>query len=222
MDSYKIRSRKNNNNGIHMLLKNSVKRTFDVAISFTVLIILLPLFVAVAALIIMEDGMPFIFTQTRIGKDCKPFKMYKFRSMEKKAETQHEALRKKNNNTEISFKMQHDPRVTKVGYWIRKFNIDELPQLINILKGEMSIVGPRPLPDYEYKEERKQYGNKYMQRYLVPQGLTCYWQLSDRAKIDFEDRMKMDVKYAREWTLTGDICLIIKTFFYTITGKAEY
>lgn len=198
------------------------KRAVDVAAAGMGIILLSPVFLLTMIAILVEDGAGFIYTQDRIGKDGKVFKIYKFRSMRKDADKIHEVLREKYENTEVSFKLQEDPRVTKTGRIIRKFNIDELPQLFNILAGDMSFVGPRPLPVYEYEEEKKRYGEKYIQRYSVPQGLTCYWQISDRAKQSFETRMQQDVDYVENCSMMEDMKLIIKTFFFTICGKAEY
>lgn len=199
-----------------------VKRGIDIIAAVLGIIVLSPVFLITMIAILIEDGPEFIYTQNRVGKSGKIFKIYKFRSMRKDADKIHEELRGKYKNTEVSFKLQEDPRVTKTGKIIRKFNIDELPQLFNILAGDMSLVGPRPLPVYEYEEEQKRYGEKYIQRYSVPQGLTCYWQISDRAKQSFESRMQQDVNYAENCCLTEDIKLIVKTFLFTICGKAEY
>lgn len=199
-----------------------IKRMSDIVISFCGLIVLLPVFLLTATAIMLEDGGSVFYTQKRIGKYEKEFKIYKFRSMYKNAEVIHEELRKEYGCEDVSFKLKEDPRITRTGKIIRKFNIDELPQLINILKGDMSLVGPRPLPVYEYEDEQKQYGKRYVERYSVPQGLTCIWQISNRASIDFEDRMQMDVDYARKRSLWIDFKLIVKTFMYTLTGKAAY
>ena len=212
----------NTDKGVSGGLYRSLKRMSDIVISFSGLIVLLPVFLVTAAAIIMEDGAPVFYAQKRIGRNEKEFKIYKFRSMYKNAEEIHETLRKEYGCEEVSFKLKEDPRITKVGKIIRKFNIDELPQLINILKGDMSLVGPRPLPVYEYEEERRQYGNRYIERYSVPQGLTCIWQISNRASVDFEERMQMDVEYARRKGFWMDAKLIVKTFLFTVVGKAEY
>lgn len=200
----------------------SVKRMFDIVVSLCGLIVLLPVFFVAAIAIMLEDGGPVFYAQKRIGRYEKEFKIYKFRSMFKNAEEIHEQLRKEYGCEDVSFKLKDDPRITKTGKVIRKFNIDELPQLINILKGDMSLVGPRPLPVYEYEDEQKQYGKRYAERYLVPQGLTCIWQISNRASVDFEDRMQMDVEYVRKKGLWIDLKLIVKTFVFTLTGKAAY
>lgn len=204
------------------LLYRIWKRIFDICLSCIALVCLSPIFIITILAIKMEDGGPVFFIQLRTGKDMKPFKIYKFRSMRKDADKIHEKLREEYENTEVSFKLQDDPRVTKTGRIIRKFNIDELPQLLNILTGSMSFVGPRPLPVYEYEEEQKRYGKKYIRRYFVPQGLTCYWQISDRGKQSFETRMQQDVDYADHCCVKEDLKLIIKTFLFTICGKAEY
>lgn len=198
------------------------KRIFDVVMSLFALIVLSPVFLITAVAIYLEDKGDIFFTQERIGYQEKKFNMYKFRSMKINADKIHEQMKQEYGEEEVSFKIKNDPRITKVGKFIRKFNIDELPQLINILKGDMSIVGPRPLPVYEYEEERKRYGNQYIERYAVPQGLTCIWQISSRADVSFERRMQMDVEYAQRCGIRLDLLLIFKTALEVITGKAEY
>lgn len=150
-----------------------LKRTIDILCSLFGIIILSPLFLVITILIRLEsEGNP-IFSQVRVGKDGKTFKMYKFRSMVANAEKLKEKLSGKNEMTGPMFKMKEDPRVTKVGKFIRKTSIDELPQLINVLKGEMSLVGPRPsLP-----KEVKEFEEWMMKRFAVKPGLTCYWQV---------------------------------------------
>lgn len=200
----------------------SVKRIFDAAVSALGIVVLVPLFLIVAIAVWAEDGGPVFYKQERVGKDKKKFYIYKFRSMKKDAEQTHEKLREQYGSKEVSFKLKDDPRITKVGKVIRKINIDELPQLFNILKGDMSIVGPRPLPVYEFEEEQRLYGSRFERRYSVPGGLTCYWQIANRSEIEFEERMEMDVQYVNDENLWLDLRLIIKTFFYTIIGKAAY
>lgn len=199
-----------------------VKRCMDIVLTLMALIVLSPIFLITAIAIKLEDGGPVFYTQKRIGRGKKEFLIYKFRSMKRNAEQIHEEMRKQYGCTEVSFKLKEDPRITKVGKFIRATNIDELPQLLNIVKGDMSIVGPRPLPTYEFLDEQKLYNRKYDQRYQVPQGLTCYWQVADRASVDFEKRMAMDVAYANEAGVRTDVALILKTMLFTITGKAGY
>ena len=201
-----------------------LKRCADIAASFAALVILFLPMLIVAIAIAVEDGFPVFYVQKRVGKGLRTFNMYKFRSMRKDADKIHEELRKQYGSDDVSFKLadSEDPRITKVGRFIRKTNIDELPQLINILRGDMSIVGPRPLPTYEYEEEQSRFGDTYAERYGVPQGLTCYWQTSERSKVDFERRMQMDVDYARDASCAVDIKLIFKTVSYTLAGKAGY
>lgn len=194
----------------------------DLLFSTVALVVLLPLFFAVALAIALEDGLPVIYIQERIGQNKKPFRIYKFRSMQHDAEEIHETLREEYGDTEVSFKLKDDPRVTRVGKFIRATNIDELPQLVNIMKGEMSLVGPRPLPVYEFEEEQARYGDTYSERYTVPQGLTCFWQIADRASLPFRKRMEMDVKYARVRGIKTDFSLILKTLIFAIVGKAAY
>lgn len=185
------------------------KRTIDIACSLFGLLVLSPVLIIVSILIKLESDGPIIFSQDRIGYKGKEFKMYKFRSMVVNAEELKKKLAEQNEMSGPMFKMKNDPRVTKVGKFIRKTSIDELPQLINILKGEMSLVGPRPsLP-----KEVKEFEPWMMERLEVKPGLTCYWQVSGRNDIDFEDWMKLDIKYVRERSFWLDMKLIFKTFF---------
>lgn len=185
-----------------------LKRTMDVVCAAIGLIVLSPIFLIVAILIRLESKGNPIFSQVRVGKEGKRFKMYKFRSMVVNAEELKDKLRDKNEMCGPMFKMKEDPRVTKIGKFIRKTSIDELPQLVNVLKGEMSLVGPRPsLP-----KEVIEFEDWMMERLRVKPGLTCYWQVSGRSDIGFEEWMELDVKYVRERNTLIDIILVFKTF----------
>lgn len=194
-----------------------VKRVFDVICSAAALVVLSPLFLA-AAIAVKTDGGPVFYSQTRVGKDGKRFRMYKFRSMCPGAEHMLEELLEYNEVDGAAFKMRDDPRITKVGKFIRKYSIDELPQLVNILKGDMSIVGPRP----PLEREVAQYDGYQMQRLTVTPGLTCYWQAYGRSELSFEDWMDMDMKYIQHRNLLLDIQLIIKTAFAVIFKRGAY
>ena len=192
-----------------------VKRFFDIVLSLIALVVLSPVFLITAIAIRLEDGEPVIFTQDRSGLNGSVFKMYKFRSMVKNAPELHKELLEKNELDGPAFKMKDDPRITKVGRVIRKISIDELPQLINIIKGEMSIVGPRPLPVYETDEL-----NAYQrQRLNVKPGLTCYWQVSGRNDIGFDEWIELDLKYIREASVWTDLKLIFMTFRAVVSGE---
>ena len=191
------------------------KRVIDVVCSLVGLLVLSPVLIIISILIKLESDGPIIFSQDRIGYEGQKFKMYKFRSMVVNAEELKKKLSEQNEMSGPMFKMKNDPRVTKVGKFIRKTSIDELPQLINILKGEMSLVGPRPsLP-----KEVKEFEPWMMERLEVKPGLTCYWQVSGRNSINFEDWMKLDIKYVRERSFWGDIKLILKTVFVLFGDK---
>ena len=185
-----------------------LKRTIDVVCSLVGLIVLSPIFLFVAILIRLESKGNCIFSQVRVGKNGKRFKMYKFRSMVANAEELKDKLCDKNEMCGPMFKMKEDPRVTKVGKFIRKTSIDELPQLFNVLKGEMSLVGPRPsLP-----KEVMKFEYWMMERLSVKPGLTCYWQVSGRSDIGFVEWMELDVKYVKERNTLVDVGLIFRTF----------
>ncbi|WP_375539876.1 sugar transferase [Clostridium chauvoei] len=190
-------------------LYEASKRGLDIIASLSGLILLSPILIVIATLIKLESKGPIIFSQKRVGLNGKEFNMYKFRSMVVNAEELKKKLAEQNEMSGPMFKMKNDPRITKIGKFIRKTSIDELPQLINILKGEMSLVGPRPsLP-----QEVKEFEPWMMKRLEVKPGLTCYWQVSGRNNIDFEDCMKLDIKYVETRCLLLDIKLIFKTFF---------
>ncbi|WP_164813966.1 sugar transferase [Clostridium perfringens] len=201
-----------NVNSIYLFLK----RVIDILGSGFGLIILSPLFLIVAIAIKVEDSDGnVLFSQKRVGQYGKEFNMYKFRSMVSNAEELKAKLMEKNEMSGPMFKMKHDPRITKVGKFIRKTSIDELPQLINILKGEMSLVGPRPsLP-----KEVAKFEPWMLERLEVKPVLTCYWQVMGRNDIDFEDWMKLDIKYVHDRNSWIDIKLIFKTFFVLFGDK---
>lgn len=184
-----------------------LKRAIDVLASLIGLILLSPILIAVGVAIKIDSKGPIVYSQTRVGKNGKHFKMYKFRSMVVNADELLERLRDKNEMDGPMFKIKEDPRITKVGKFIRNTSIDELPQLINVLKGDMSLVGPRPsLP-----KEVDQFDPWMLERLVVRPGLTCFWQISGRNNISFRDWMEMDVRYVRERSTLVDIKLIFKT-----------
>ena len=194
------------------------KRVFDIVASFLGLIILSPLFLVVSLLIFAEDkGNPF-YCQTRIGKNGKPFKMFKFRSMCKNADQLLPQLQELNEVDGPVFKIKDDPRITKIGKAIRKCSIDELPQLLNILIGKMSVVCPRPpLPN-----EVEQYTEYQLQRLSIKGGLTCIWQVSGRSDLPFEDWVEMDLDYIKRRSPLLDLKLILLTVRIVFTGKGAY
>lgn len=194
-----------------------LKRFIDIVGAIVGIIVLSPILIIVAILIKIEDSKGSIFfSQKRVGQNGKEFKIYKFRSMVHNAEELKENLLKQNERSGPMFKMKNDPRVTKVGKFIRKTSLDELPQLINVLKGEMSLVGPRPsLP-----KEVEQFKPWMLKRLSVKPGLTCYWQVYGRNNIGFEDWMNLDIKYVEERSLIIDIKLIFKTVFVLLGDKS--
>ena len=184
------------------------KRAMDIIGSLCGIILLSPLLIIVALAIKIEDPKGSVFfSQKRCGKDNKLFPMYKFRSMVSNAEELLEELMEHNEMDGPVFKIKEDPRITRVGKFIRKTSIDELPQLFNILRGDMSIVGPRPAIPHEVAE----YSHYHKQRLLVKPGLTCIWQVSGRNSIGFDEWVDMDLEYIEKRNLWMDIKLIFKT-----------
>ena len=194
------------------------KRIIDILCSIIAIILLSPLLLVVAISIRMESKGKVIFSQIRVGLNGKQFKIYKFRSMVENAEKLRKNLDDKNEVSGPMFKMKHDPRITKVGRYIRKTSIDELPQLINVLKGDMSLVGPRPsLPS-----EVINFESWMLKRLKVKPGLTCYWQVCGRSNIEFQEWMKLDIKYVNEMGIITDIKLIVKTILVLFGDKNAF
>lgn len=195
------------------------RRIQDIVFSSMALVVLSPLMLLVAGAIVLDDPSAGpIFSQERVGRNGKIFKFYKFRSMCPHAEEKLGALLEKNEMDGPVFKMKDDPRITRVGKFIRKTSLDELPQLWNVLKGDMSIVGPRPaLP-----REVEKYGEYEQQRLYVTPGLSCYWQIAPhRNEISFEEWMDLDIKYVQERSFWVDWKIILKTFKVCLTGDGE-
>jgi exopolysaccharide biosynthesis polyprenyl glycosylphosphotransferase len=192
-----------------------VKRAFDLMSSFVALALLSPLLITVAFLVKTTSRGPILFRQTRVGLHGRPFHMLKFRSMVANAEELKAKLAAQNEQGGPVFKIRSDPRITGVGRFIRKYSIDELPQLINVLRGEMSVVGPRPpIPSEVDKYEAWQ-----RRRLSVRPGLTCVWQVSGRNEISFEEWMYLDMQYIDHWSLAQDFQLILKTVPVVLTGR---
>ncbi|MGO5072745.1 sugar transferase [Clostridium sporogenes] len=183
------------------------KRIIDILGSIIGLLLLSPILIITAIVIKLDSKGPIFFIQERVGKDGEYFNMYKFRSMVIDAEEKLYQLKDKNEMSGPMFKMKNDPRVTRIGSFIRRTSIDELPQLFNVLKGEMSLVGPRPnLP-----REVIKFTDYQKDKLLAQPGITCYWQVMGRNNIDFEQWIELDVKYVRERSTWVDIKLIFKT-----------
>ncbi|MBR2867886.1 MAG: sugar transferase [Clostridia bacterium] len=186
------------------------KRVLDVVFAVLALVILLVPFAIISVIIVIDSpGASPIYVQKRVGKNGKEFKFYKFRSMVPNAEAMLDSLLEQNEMDGPAFKMHNDPRITRFGKFIRRSCIDELPQLINIIKGDMSFVGPRPpLP-----REVEMYNDYQLQRLCVKPGLTCFWQVTpQRNDVSFDDWMKCDIRYIEERSIITDIKIFIKTF----------
>lgn len=191
------------------------KRLFDIIFSFTLLVVLSPFFVIISIISLIAQGYPIFYNSERIGKNGKPFKMFKFRTMIKGADKLLDDLKDKNETNGPTFKIENDPRMTKFGKILRKTSIDELPQLVNILIGDMTFVGPRP----PLRNEVEQYDEFAKLRLTTKPGLTCIWQCSGRNEIEFDEWMKMDVEYLQKRSLLFDFWLILKTIPAVITQK---
>jgi exopolysaccharide biosynthesis polyprenyl glycosylphosphotransferase len=196
-----------------------VKRTIDIAGSLAGIILLSPLFIIIAILIKLEDPKGSVFFyQTRIGKNEKPFRMYKFRSMVSNAEEKLKDLLAKNEIEGAMFKMKNDPRITKIGRFIRKTSVDELPQLFNVLRGEMSLVGPRPPLTREVAE----YTAYDKLRLTVKPGCTGLWQVSGRNELSFKEMVELDLKYIQNRSIGADLKIIFKTFKVLLGAKDAF
>lgn len=200
------------------LVYHTVKRGFDILASGVALVLLSPLFGVLTVKIKKEDGGPAFYSQTRIGKNGKPFKMYKFRSMVVNADQMIDQLEDQNEINGAMFKIKDDPRITKIGHIIRKYSLDELPQLWNVLIGDMSLVGPRPpLPS-----EVEEYTDYDKQRLLVMPGCTGLWQVTKRNEADFDEMVWLDIVYINHSGILEDLKLIIKTVLVMVHPNGAY
>mgnify|MGYP001623149511 FL=1 len=196
-----------------------IKRLFDVVASSVAVVILSPVFLIIAIAIKINDPAgPVFYTQTRVGKDGKPFKMFKFRSMVTNADELLERLRDQNEVEGAMFKMKDDPRITKVGKFIRKYSLDELPQLLNVVGGSMSIVGPRPPLPFEVEE----YTDYDRQRLMVKPGATGMWQVGGRNALSFDQMVELDLTYINERSVWLDLKIMFETVKVMIKPNAAY
>jgi lipopolysaccharide/colanic/teichoic acid biosynthesis glycosyltransferase len=197
---------------------SAVKRLIDIVVSAAAIAAFSPVF-AIVSLLVRLDGGPVFFAQTRVGRHGREFKMFKFRSMRMNAEKLLADLMAANKHADgVTFKIKNDPRVTRIGKWIRRFSVDELPQLYNVLIGDMSLVGPRPpLP-----REVALYSLADRRRLSVKPGITCIWQVSGRAEIDFSGQVRLDVIYIETQSLIQDIKILFKTPGAVVFGSGAY
>ena len=196
----------------------ALKRAFDLAVSAVIVVVGIPLWLLIAAAIKLDSRGPILYRDRRIGVREQEFAMLQFRTMVEGASQQQDALEERNEAPGALFKIRRDPRVTRVGRLLRKLSLDELPQLLNVLRGQMSLVGPRPLPirDYERLEAW------HRKRYLVLPGITGLWQISGRSTLTFDDLVRLDFYYIENWSIWLDISILIKTPFAIVSGRGAY
>jgi exopolysaccharide biosynthesis polyprenyl glycosylphosphotransferase len=198
-----------------------IKRIFDITSVLCGLLVLWPVFLAVALGIKLQDGGPILYASARLGKGGRVFPFLKFRSMVVDAEKVRASLQEKNESDGRLFKMTNDPRITPIGAFIRKYSLDELPQLLNVLRGEMNLVGPRPLPvsDLEGIEDDVQYAYWFEQRSRVQPGITGLWQVEGRSDLGFSAMVELDVHYVKNWSLLLDLQILLKTIPAVLRGR---
>lgn len=195
-----------------------IKEVFDRTVAFMLLLLLVPVLGAIAAIIKLDDGGPALFRQTRVGKDGKLFTVFKFRTMVVDAERLQAQLVIHNEASGVLFKMRMDPRITRVGRFLRRYSLDELPQFINVLIGDMSLVGPRPaLP-----QEAAEYGHHMRRRLRVKPGITGLWQVNGRSDLPWEEAVRLDVRYVENWSFVLDLQILWKTFSAVVGAAGAY
>jgi exopolysaccharide biosynthesis polyprenyl glycosylphosphotransferase len=199
-------------------IRQVIKAAFDRLIGLALVIALAPLLAGIAVAIRLVDGGPALFRQTRVGKDGRPFTLCKFRTMVTDAEGMKASLSVHNNGQGLLFKLRQDPRITRTGKWLRRWSLDELPQLFNVLAGQMSLVGPRPaLPD-----EAARYGYYVRRRLAVKPGLTGLWQIKGRSDLSWEEAVRLDLRYVENWSLVLDLQILWKTWSAVLRGSGAY
>jgi len=199
-------------------LVEGCRRAVDVIGALVGLVVFSPVMAAAALAIKLEDGGPVFFRQTRVGRWGRPFQIVKFRSMRVDAEAMKDTLLAQNETGAVTFKMKVDPRITKVGTWIRKLSIDEMPQFLNVVRGEMALVGPRP----PVPREVALYGPHERRRLEVVPGITCIWQVSGRSDIPFDGQVLLDIRYIRSRSLWQDLRLLVATVPAVVLGRGAY
>jgi exopolysaccharide biosynthesis polyprenyl glycosylphosphotransferase len=198
--------------------KQVIKDAFDKLVGLSALALTAPVFLFVTLIIRLDDGGPAFFRQTRVGRDGRDFTVYKFRTMVMDAEKLKTELAASNDHDGVLFKMRKDPRITKVGSWLRRWSLDELPQLLNVVRGDMSLVGPRPaLPD-----EAARYGDYVRRRLVVKPGLTGLWQVNGRSDLSWEESVRLDLRYVENWSLVLDLQILWKTLSAVWRGSGAY
>jgi exopolysaccharide biosynthesis polyprenyl glycosylphosphotransferase len=198
--------------------RHVVKRVMDLLVAGVALVVLAPVLGVLALIVHLDSTGPVLFRQERIGKDGSPFAMLKFRSMVADAEARLDALTEKNEGAGVLFKVKDDPRVTRCGKWMRKYSLDELPQFINVLKGEMSLVGPRP----PLAREVGEYEHYTHRRMLLKPGITGLWQISGRSDLDWDDSVRLDLYYVENWSIMGDLMILWRTFRAVLAPSGAY
>ena len=195
-----------------------IKSMFDISVAALLLALLGPVFLAIALVIRLDTRGPVFFRQVRAGRGGESFRMFKFRTMHTDAETRLEAMRQQNEHAGVLFKIRADPRVTRSGRILRRYSLDELPQLINVLLGEMSLVGPRP----PLLSEVEQYPQDMRRRLVVKPGMTGLWQVSGRSDLSWEDSIRLDLRYVENWSLTVDLVILMRTATAVLRGSGAY
>lgn len=196
-----------------------LKELIDIFVSILILFFFLPLILIISILIKIDSSGPIFFKQIRIGKNRKQFTIYKFRTMTIRSENRNESVMHLNEASGPVFKIKNDPRLTDLGKILRKFSLDELPQLINVFKRDMNLIGPRPLPDYEVEEMDDKFS---LERHRVRPGITGLWQVSERENISsFENWIKLDLYYINNWSFTLDAKIIFKTISIILFGRGH-
>ena len=200
-------------NGARRLIKSG----FDRVVAAIAIVLMLPVLAALALVIRLDDGGPPLFRQARVGKDGQRFTLYKFRTMVVDAEQRKAQLMAMNDGDGVFFKIHSDPRVTRVGRLLRRYSLDELPQLLNVLIGDMSLVGPRPLP-----EETDSCGHQMQRRLAVKPGITGLWQISGRSDLPWDEALRLDVRYVENWSFMLDLQILWKTWSAVTHGDGAY
>lgn len=198
--------------------KLAMKRAFDIAFSAIALLLLIPVFLVVAILIKRDDGGPVFFRQQRVGRYGEPFTIHKFRTMCLDAEARIDDLIAANGGAALLFKLEDDPRITPIGRFLRKYSLDELPQFWSVLRGGMSVVGPRP----QVSREVAEYSDIHHRRLLIKPGITGLWQVNGRSELSMEDSIRLDLRYVENWSLVGDVTIVLKTVGVVMRPDGAY